>query len=128
MTTIKELIEKDVVFMGANWVEDSSATDSALPGYRYGGEIPCVNSSDLFYWGVADGVDIRNEDLPEFNQALIDCDNDYEVAGMLYCARKESMRPQGAIYRYIPKKLWPLFDACGPERKIDMFNPKRPGE
>ena len=41
--TIDELIEQDIVFMGSDWVEDESATDSPLPGYRYNGEKPCVN-------------------------------------------------------------------------------------
>ena len=34
----------------------------------------------------------------------------------LFSARVRKMRPQGASYKLYPKELWPLFDACGPER------------
>jgi hypothetical protein len=123
MTTIKELLDKGIAFMGSDWVKDESAVDSPLKGYRYAGEVPCVNANDLFYWGVADGVEIRDEDIPIFDQALIDCEGNFALAGDLYCARKEKMRPQGAVYSSIPKKFWGLFDACGPEREIDRGNP-----
>jgi len=34
----------------------------------------------------------------------------------------------GAFYRYIEKELWPLLDACGPEREVGFGNPKSPGD
>ena len=43
---------------------------------------------------------------------------------LLYCARKRKMRPQGAMYKTIPKTLWHLFDVCGEEREMNMGNPK----
>lgn len=39
--------------------------------------------------------------------------------------RKE--RPQGACYPS-NKDLWPLFDACGPEKPTGFGNPYKPGE
>lgn len=41
----------------------------------------------------------------------------------LFAARVRGMRPQGACYKGYPKDLWPLFDACGPERETGMGNP-----
>lgn len=41
----------------------------------------------------------------------------------LFAARVREMRPQGACYKGYPKDLWPLFDACGPERETGMGNP-----
>lgn len=46
----------------------------------------------------------------------------------LYSCRIEGMRPQGAVYRHNKKELWPLFDACGPEREVGLGNPYKPGE
>jgi hypothetical protein len=61
-------------------------------------------------------------------KAVEDCDGDLSIGAMLYCARKYEMRPQGAVYSHIPRKLWPVFDECGPIREIDMCNPYNPGE
>jgi len=41
----------------------------------------------------------------------------------LYVARRRGMRPQGAMYKHIEEKNWPLFNLCGPEREAGMFNP-----
>jgi hypothetical protein len=46
----------------------------------------------------------------------------------LFCARMRKMRPQGACYKRYSKDLWPLFDACGPERETGIGNPCKPGE
>ena len=126
--TIADLLEKDIVFIGSDWKEDPTATDSVLPGLRYVGEKPCVMCNDVFSWGCADSEGITEETLPAFNQARDECNGDLEVAAMLYCARQGKIRPQGAMYTYIPKHLWPLFDACGPKREIDAGNPYKPGE
>jgi hypothetical protein len=45
----------------------------------------------------------------------------------LYACRRKHMRPQGASYPS-DKELWPLFDACGPEREISLGNPCHPGD
>jgi len=42
---------------------------------------------------------------------------------LLYCARKRKMRPQGAMYEYLNKENWPLFDECGPVREKSLSNP-----
>ena len=48
---------------------------------------------------------------------------------LLFCCRVRGMRPQGAALRSIPKPLWPLFDAAGPERNPkDFGNTPRPEE
>ena len=116
-----------VVFMGSNWVEDEAIKDEPFPGKRYAGEKLCVNCNDAFWWAVADCEDITEETLPQFNQAIKDCNGDEGLAAWLYCARKRGMRVQGAAYSYIPEELWPLFDACGPEREKDFFNPYKQG-
>jgi hypothetical protein len=107
--TIADLLAKDCVF-------------------QFAGEKPCINCNDVFGWGWADCENITEEALPAINQAVDDCNGDVELGAMLYCARVREERPQGAMYTYIPRKLWPLFHACGPERKVDPGNPYKPGE
>lgn len=81
-----------------------------------------VICNDFFFWGAADAEGILQEDLELLEQCLIDDD----ISGtLLYCARKRKLRPQGAAYKaFLLEESWPLFDACGPEREIDMLNPK----
>lgn len=78
--------------------------------------------SDAFWWATADAEKITLETLPELEQAFVDteaaCTAGEVYAGMLYAARRRKMRPQGAAYPE-ERELWPLFDACGPERPID---------
>jgi len=89
-----------------------------------------ITCSDLFAWGFADLERVDNQkDVDLLEQSIKDCEEINKNTGSvnaaeLYCARKRSMRPQGAYYNYIGKELWPLFDACGPEREITMGNPK----
>jgi len=71
--------------------------------------------NDVFWWGTADCEDITPDTIVMLEKALADGGILYGM--MLYCARQRKMRPQGAIYKDIDKKYWPLFDACGPERK-----------
>lgn len=88
-----------------------------------------VQCSDVFAWGVADAELLPPEALDDFEQALQDV---VAVVGAnaygpeLYCARRRGKRPQGAAYPS-DERLWPLFDACGPEREIGLGNPYLPG-
>lgn len=89
-----------------------------------------ANCSDLFYWATADAEEILPEDLPLLEQTLeelIEIDERHLLAE-LFCARKRGMRPQGACYRgmygFRNPEVRTLFDACGPERETDLWNPK----
>jgi hypothetical protein len=92
--------------------------------------------NDLFYWATADLEEITEENLPEIRKAFADAIAAYpkfgEIYGLdLFCARMRHIRPQGAAY---PKEwrgtsikaLWKLFDDCGPERPMDIFNSLKP--
>lgn len=81
-------------------------------------EIIC---NDTFHWGGADAEAVTEDDLPLLEQSLKETTG-RPFGEILYCARKRGMRPQGAIYKYIARDLWPLFDAAGPER-----DPAEPG-
>lgn len=89
-----------------------------------------VNCSDLFAWGSADCEPLTAADVDDLRKALADVS---EAVGSnsygpeLYCARRRKKRPQGAAYPG-DERLWPLFDACGPEREVGLGNPYRPGE
>jgi hypothetical protein len=91
--------------------------------------------NDIFFWGCADGEDVENQqDVDLLEQCIKDCQTVRQFgevyASQLYCAKKRKMRPQGAYYKHIEvKELWPLFDACGPEREVNFGNTKpRPTE
>lgn len=91
-----------------------------------------TNCNDLFGWGVSDAEEVNETSFPVLKQAVADCKAIEPVLGgiigcELFACRMSGTRPQGAAY---PKNrdLWPLFDACGPEREIDICNPYRPGE
>ena len=126
--TIAELLEQDIAFMGSDWREDESVKDGPFPGMRYAGKHPCINCNDFFYWGCADAEHIDEELLPILHKAIEDCKGDVQNGAFLYCARQREERPQGGCYSFIPKELWSLFHACGPERKTDSSNPYEPGE
>lgn len=92
--------------------------------------------SDVFMWGFADGEGITLETLPTLEQAYADLDalqvehhfDAISETPYLYAARVRGLRPQGAMYKYLHEVTWPLFNACGPERGINLFNPhKIPG-
>lgn len=88
---------------------------------------PAAMCSDLFEWGTADCEEITPDNFPELKRAVADVSaiDRYSSWGPeLFCARVRKMRPQGACYRSIPPLLTDLFDACGPERKVDMCNPQ----
>lgn len=80
-----------------------------------------VNCNDQFFWASADGEPITDATVELLDECLTACaahDED-EWGFALFCSRARGMRPQGAFYAHMPKVLWPLFDACGPEREVD---------
>lgn len=94
-----------------------------------------VGCNDLFWWGSADAEELTPERLPILQAALNACGeatSEDESIGWkwgtaLFCARVRGERPQGAAYPN-DRRLWPLFDACGPERPKQLGNPYAPGE
>jgi hypothetical protein len=88
------------------------------------------NCNDLMFWGSSDCEEFGINDLPEIKRALDDCEAALKYHGhygvSLFVCRKRGERPQGACYP--PKELWPLFDACGPEREVGLGNPYKPGQ
>lgn len=97
------------------WTQD-------LTGFYFG-------CNDCFAWACADAEDIEPGDLPAIRQALEDekaaKDRPYADSDgvLLWIARKRQLRPQGALYQHIDSRMWPLFDACGPAREVDVINP-----
>jgi hypothetical protein len=94
-----------------------------------GGEIRFfAQVSDFFHWGGSDLEEIQPGDLDELERAAKDVllagAASSVWAGDLFAARKRGMRPQGACYKHIPQSLWVLFNAAGPERAVDLLNPK----
>jgi len=87
----------------------------------------CVNCNDIFAWGCSDAedVDVRDiELLKEVHDTLEAIETGLSAYWMyLYCSKKRKIRPQGAVYKSIPKEMWSLINACGPEREIDIGNP-----
>jgi len=91
-----------------------------------------INCSDLFFWGTADEEKLTPENIEQLEMALKDAEDACKYYGHIYgpilwCARMRKQRPQGAAYPS-KRELWPLFDACGPERKIGFGNPSLPGD
>jgi hypothetical protein len=84
-----------------------------------------VKCNDFFWWGTSDGEQINYDDILSVIRAYKDVGAETTFGGLLWCARKRKMRPQGAFYKHISKEIRPLFDGCGPERSIDLFNPKK---
>jgi hypothetical protein len=90
-----------------------------------------ADCSDCFCWGCADAEEITPENVELYRQTLEECEQLKCVKGYasvfsdeLFAARVRKMRPQGASYHLYPPEMWPLFDACGPERITGMGNPK----
>lgn len=107
--------------------------------YTANDEVKClVDCNDLFFWGCADAEEIELCDLPLLQQAYDELHalslTNTNLSGItaytdwLYCCKKRSMRPQGAIYDNRPKEMWPLFNACGPHRPAEFGNPKETPE
>jgi hypothetical protein len=88
--------------------------------------------SDAFWWGCADAEDITPENIGRLEVAIADAQAATGTTGwgtpseavLLFVARERKLRPQGAMYEHIDAKLWPLFDAAGPER---VTGPEDPG-
>lgn len=95
-----------------------------------------IQCNDFFVWGCADAVEVTPENIDVLAQSLEDVRElderkwpDLHTGGLLFCARDQKMRPQGAFYPHLPVPTWHLFDACGPEREVGPGNPKaRPAE
>jgi len=91
-----------------------------------------ANVSDVFFWGGADVEEITPETLSLLEQAYTDLKavGAEEYTATLYAARIRKMRPQGAYYPSDAHESWrrvyALFDACGPERATGLGNPKKP--
>jgi hypothetical protein len=115
---LDEFVKRLLVICAEHDVTESISWNTSLEFF--------VKCNDFFFWACADAVDILPENLETFRQALQDAGL---ICGpLLFCARERKMRPQGASYKYLKQELWPLFNACGPEREIGMFNPLRPGQ
>lgn len=89
-----------------------------------------INTNDLFCWGCADAEKVTPENFDDVVQAIKDCEAVLprigKIEGLsLFACRLNKMRPQGAAYPQ-EKELWPLFDACGPERETGIGNPYTP--
>ncbi len=109
--------------------------------------VTTLDCSDIFFWGSADSEEVTTETWPLLEQTVADVKVLYDrwkpqrggedhggdafrLAGplcWLYAARVRKQRPQGASYSYFPRDLWPLFDACGPDRATGLGNPSKPG-
>jgi hypothetical protein len=90
-----------------------------------------MNVNDDFWWGTADLEEITTANIDALEQAITDCEKVSDVgsvyAPMLFAARIRGIRPQGASYPP-ERELWPLLDACGPEREVEFGNPYKPGD
>jgi hypothetical protein len=85
-----------------------------------------INCNDVFMWGCADAEEIETEEDVNLLQQACEDSNDW--GHILYCARKQGMRPQGSYYEYLYNDEWELFNACGPKREVCFGNPKNQGE
>lgn len=100
------------------------APDAMTPPLYY-----CVNVNDVFAWGTSDVERIEPDDIPALAQAKADV---AAVTGQrfgwewatLWACRKRGQRMQGAAYKNLDERLHPLFDAVGPEREVNLINPK----
>ena len=79
-----------------------------------------INCGDLFYWATADAEDLTPDNITIMEQAIEDCKKlvlwGTIYADSLFAARVRKMRPQKPAYPKNHPELWPLYDACGPER------------
>ena len=83
---------------------------------------PLVNCSDLFYWACSDAEEVTKDNfhlLEESKKELLEANEegddfvDTQTLAILFACKSRQMRPQTAYYRFIEKKYWHLFDACG---------------
>ena len=82
-----------------------------------------VNCNDTFAWACSDCEKITPENIQMFEDTLREVESIIDstaYAGELFVARVRKMRPQGASYKECyDKRLWHLFDSCGPARPSD---------
>lgn len=87
-----------------------------------------ANCNDLFFWACSDSERVTPENVHIFEQAIADIRATGSIhisyADHLFCCRVRGERPQGASYPDDPL-LWPLFDACGPEKEPGLGNPRK---
>ena len=89
-----------------------------------------VNCNDTFAWACADCEQITLDNIDILEQSIKDEQRilgtyTCTIANELFSARVRKMRPQGASYiECYDKRMWSLFDACGPVRKVNFGNPK----
>lgn len=87
-----------------------------------------VNCNDVFHWGSADVEEITDDNISSLEEAVAECQalvGQWDAADgfILWVARMRELRPQGAFYQAIDKRLWSLFDEAGPEREVGFGNP-----
>lgn len=94
-----------------------------------------IRCNDVFYWGCGDREVITADNVATLEQTITDMrELEQQVPerkhhrhrptshiGQLFCCRSRKMRPQGALYQYLPPELVPYYDACGPEREPPGF-------
>lgn len=89
--------------------------------------IALIICNDVFMWGCSDATRIEPHEVGDLRKACNDCENEERFTGhvgaLLFCARKNKMRPQGAFYKFIESSLHKLFNKCGPKRKTGFGNP-----
>ena len=84
-----------------------------------------VKCNDLFWWGCSDCEQITEQNIDLLERTAQDLGEDDAAIylGELFAARSRGMRPQGACYKNWPERIQVLFNACGPEREINIANP-----
>ena len=95
-----------------------------------------VNCSDTFFWATADNEHLTPENIGVLEQAVADCNavpSEYKhlariYASTLFCARVRGMRPMRLAYPKDRPEIWPLYDACGPERTSESEGLNQRGE
>jgi hypothetical protein len=127
------------------WNQEARRHDPAEPHFEV-----YADCSDTFFWGISDAEEITEENfhilaesfaelaqLAAEDEAACDGSTRARVDAQMYThsiadlfsARVRKERPQGAAYKVrYAERLWPLFNACGPERPIEFGNPKGIGQ
>ncbi len=94
------------------------------PNNRIGFYVIC---NDVFHWASADLEEITEQNVEELRLAIAESlghSGNASDGVILFCARMRKLRPQGAYYKHISSGVWPLLNEVGPERQINMANPK----